>query len=1706
MTDTPPTPTEPDDPAGSDAAPSGAGSGAPAGDSAGDAAGEPAGRTLSGGSYDLLRRRLATQMSTLIEAAERIDERRVAAFGSVAIRLTGADRLTTELACTARDIARIGDLLLLGYNTDVAMGATTPEHVFALYRVSDLDADEPTMTPLADDDPQYFLGDPAFRDEFDKLYRFFGKAHFIDLRVAQNQLLAVFQVGDRLDDVRALRWSISTNDAGDHQVSFVDGRGERDYTWLPAHDSRWEQCTREDQRAGAHPVVSVLDEVFVGFRGGRLQLRVDTGSDETRAEIDERIDHAGQSLADLRVEYATSSDILLVRIHLYDEAARTYVFNRRTRTGTRVDAAGVASRVLPGGGGIVFPGGYHLTSTGTRVFDVDVRDMVLDEIVVAPNGEDIAYVFHRRETGDYLLMPYNLVHREVAQVIACHGFSMFANGSMVLFRGAPQDAEPARLHPVQWWQTPFADDDHTPTAANDDRWAQRVGNAALVAGLGDLYDLERLAREERPTARSWEAVAGAARRALDSHLWFADDATADIDRPDSSGDGDGGDAGPAGSPLHDQLRSVLATAGQLLDEHALVERRRAAAASALTSAEGDVRRVLSEVSAASSPEQVVAALGQLRRARGELSAVADIEGIDTDGVQTLVDQLDAGVSELSGTAIDVLSEPQAFGTLEQRLATASTAIAAATTAAELDQLADDLETLGNDLDAVVDTVSSLEGGDATVRTRIVRSIADVTGTANRVRASLDSRRRSLGAEEDAAAFDAELTLVEQTLNGSVASASTPQECDATLARLLVTIERLESRYGQEPDRVARIAELRSLTHETVDARRSALIDERNRRSTRLVDAAQRLLATVTRRASEFGDDKEVAAFFATDQLTARVRELADELESLGEAGRAAEVRGGLRDASEEARRRIRDKAALVDDDGSVVLGGQRLAPNTQPFEIVLSATGDGRVAATVTGTDFAADVTEQLHEYADLLAHSYPSETADVYRGEYLAWAVLDEAERSGELQHLISVAAVPEQLAELCQLEAERRHGDGYQRGVHDHDAARILAAVLPQLGAEPLMRFTGAVRGLARLWWSSIDDHRRSALVDRAGGALTARQRLGADAPRRRLITEIEHEIEAFTAAVDSTRPGGVDREQEQRQQEPDGQHARSVHHVQAATYLADELADGADLLAASTADALVAELRSELGTDGNAGLDAAVAGEEHPIGRQTVALDWIQAFVAAEPARDRFRFDVEEAAALLAAPDVGVRVVPHGGAVTATELAGDHPRIDGGELTTRLDELAEHAGARLEAMRERWPAYQAARRAVVARYAERVHLDEHRPKVMAGFVRNTLIDEAILPLFGNNLARQIGTVDPSDVARQGLLVVISPPGYGKTTLMEWIADRLGLLLVKVNGPALGHDTTSLDPADAPNATARAEVDKINLALRFGRNTMLYVDDIQHTNPVLLSRFIPLADATRRIEGVVDGEPTTFDLRGRRFCVVMAGNPYTSGGTRFEMPDMLVNRSDVHNLGDVSTGHAEAFARSYIENSITACPVLAPHASKLLDDLRPVIDMAAGRRATDASGLAHAWDGAELDASVRAVALLRRAQNVLLKVNAAYIASAATSDEDRTSPPFLLQGSYRNMARIAGRVAAVMTDAELDDVVDDHYRAEAQTLTDRAEQSLLAYRSLVGHLTGDEHARWTEIQQRWTARAAAGDSAGRVVDALDRLTAAVADQEPDA
>ncbi|MFD0741888.1 hypothetical protein ACFQ1L_08370 [Phytohabitans flavus] len=329
-----------------------------------------------------------------------------------------------------------------------------------------------------------------------------------------------------------------------------------------------------------------------------------------------------------------------------------------------------------------------------------------------------------------------------------------------------------------------------------------------------------------------------------------------------------------------------------------------------------------------------------------------------------------------------------------------------------------------------------------------------------------------------------------------------------------------------------------------------------------------------------------------------------------------------------------------------------------------------------------------------------------------------------------------------------------------------------------------------------------------------------------------------------------------------------------------------------------------------------------------------------------------------------------------------------------------------------------------------------------------------------------------------------------------MEYVASRLGLVFVKVNGPALGHAVTSVDPGEAPNATARQEVEKISFALEMGNNVLLYLDDIQHTSPELLQKFISLCDAQRRMEGVWEGRTRTYDLRGKRFAVCMAGNPYTESGKRFRIPDMLANRADVWNLGDVLSGKEELFALSYVENSLTANQVLAPLSTRERGDLGLLVRLAKGDESVRPDQLAHPYSAVELEQILAVLRKLLRVQQVVLTNNQAYIASAAQSDESRVEPPYQLQGSYRNMNKLAERIVPVMNDDELEAVIDDHYLGEAQTLAANAEANLLKLAELRGRLTGERAARWAQVKAGFLKAKALG---GAEDDPMSRAVGAV-------
>ena len=1582
------------------------------------------------GAYEVLRDRLIAQAAELARRAEALNVRRGEEFGSTRLELVGTGRLRTEHSAVPRDVVAVGAALLFGSNAVPSREAgTRVDDVLALY-----DRD---LKRLPDDAVPGLLDDPAFVREFAALHRYYRQARLLRLRRTEGKLLAVFQTGEKADDTRVLRWALSD----DGRATFLDARGERDHVLPPSHDVAWIDSTREDHVLGRHPHVSIRGEVFVSTVGGALTVKVDDETEVEEGVYSEPVDEPLQSLADADIAYARVGALILLRIRPYKEDTdRHLVFNTLTRTVVRLDGIGRACRRLPEDQGIVFPGGYCLAVGTHKSYELETAELEFEREDRSPNGEDVLYAFHARAEGRSLLLSYNTIRKEMANPLPCQGWALFDDGALVVLRA--DTGESQRVHPVQWWTSPYVSDTHAAAQPVGTGPLARIGNADLVRGISDCLSITGAVADTTPTNEVYEALLTACVRAADTHHWLAD---------------------PELGDLHAPLAQLRDTAQQVLAEFATVQALTRQAEDALTEAAARVTEVVRRLrgESARSAAEWVTGLTELRHAQGHLLTLKDMRYADTARIEALAADTASDLAALGRRAVAHLAREDAFAghdaDVEQLVADAE----AITTVAEAEPVAARMDDLAVGLRTVTEVVAGLDIADATVRTAILERIAGVLGGVNRARAALDGRRRELLGREGRAEFAAECALFGQSVTGALTAADSPEACDEQLALLLVQVENLESRFAEFDDFLATLADKREEVHEAFSARKQTLADARARRAERLADSANRVLRTVARRAAAQPDADAVTTYFTSDPMPAKVRRVADELRDLGDQVRAEELDGRLKAARQDALRALRDRTDLYADDGRTIrLGAHRFAVNTQPLDLTLVPHGDS-LAFAPTGTDYRSPVTDP--DFTDTRPYwdrPLPSESPEVYRAEYLATRLLDEHG--------------PEALAEadlpaLVRQAAETAYDEGYERGVHDHDATAILATLLRlHEGAGPL-RHEPAARAAAQLFWAhgTTAEEQRSWTL-RAVSLARARDTFGLTPA----IADLQREL-ADVAGGEAP-----------------------------AAYLFEELTSGPPgFVISSGTRTLLDKFRRTVGTSA---YDDDLTALTDQAAREQLVEAWLTAYACAT-GTGLAPGDLAEAVAAELCPGLTRYESDAPLTETVTGLLGTHPRITGRALPLRIDELL----ARTRRFRTHdapgHRAYQHRRTALVGAERTRLRLDDYRPRVMSAFVRGRLIDEVYLPLIGDSLARQLGTTgDSKRTDSGGLLLLISPPGYGKTTLMEYVADRLGMILVKVDGPALGHTVTSLDPAEAPNATARQEIEKINFALAAGNNTLLYLDDIQHTSPELLQKFIPLCDATRRIEGVRDGAPRTYDLRGKRFAVCMAGNPYTESGSRFQVPDMLANRADVWNLGDVLTGRDDVFALSFIENALTANPVLAPLAGRDRADLDLLIRLAQGDPAAHADRLTHPCAPAELEQILAVLRHLITARDTVLAVNAEYIASAAQSDTTRTEPPFRLQGSYRTMNKIAQRVQPVMNDVEIAALIEDQYRAEAQTLTTGAEANLLKLAELRGTLTAEQSARWSELRAvHVRARSLGGpedDPLARAVSALGLLADRIA------
>jgi hypothetical protein len=201
------------------------------------------------------------------------------------------------------------------------------------------------------------------------------------------------------------------------------------------------------------------------------------------------------------------------------------------------------------------------------------------------------------------------------------------------------------------------------------------------------------------------------------------------------------------------------------------------------------------------------------------------------------------------------------------------------------------------------------------------------------------------------------------------------------------------------------------------------------------------------------------------------------------------------------------------------------------------------------------------------------------------------------------------------------------------------------------------------------------------------------------------------------------------------------------------------------------------------------------------------------------------------------------------------------------------------------------------------------------------------------------------------------------------------------------------------------------------------------------------------------------------------MAGNPYTESGEKFQIPDMLANRADTYNLGDIIGDTEAAFRMSYIENCLTSNPTLNPLAARSRKDIYQIIRIAETDM-REGADFEESYSAEELNAYIAVLKKLFTVRDTILNVNLEYIRSAAQADKYRTEPPFKLQGSYRNMNKIAEKIAPIMNEQELRTLILSHYENESQTLTTGAEANLLKFKALNGLLSEEEKQRWENIK----------------------------------
>ncbi|MEL6107543.1 MAG: DNA repair ATPase, partial [Planctomycetota bacterium] len=1238
---------------------------------------------LAAGTYEVLRTRLRDASNDLRQRLGKLNEARADVFGNIETKLLSTERVTTEHNCVPRDLVSVGDEFLFGYN--VQFGLKTEiglADVFSVYRFEDNQFHSSTLQ---------LIGDERFHNDFSELYRFYKNTTFLRFFRTGPMLHMVFKVGKTQRDIKTFKWRVTAT-----ALEYVDNRSEHEIREPAQHEFRWTRTTRDQHRYGEHPHISIDDIVFVETVGGDLTIKIENNTGSGEGIYAEPVDNPDQTLDDAEIHYAILGNLVLLKMKPYQEdEIRFLVYNSKIQKAIRLDEIADACVMLPGDHGLIFPGGYYLQTGEFKRFETGLKDMRYQRTIAASNGEDYLYLFYAPETGTYVQLRYNLISQTVDTPLVCHGQTFFERGEMVCFRG--QD-EPQKHHAVQIWQTPFTGPDYVPENQTDSLLF-KIGNKEIVQGMAECSEILQLIDKDDSYDGLYVDLGKKSGDVLDSYFWIDKEETHQLSEP---------------------IQKIRDTANAAVEEFDKVVRVRRDTETRTREVRSAIEELIKKIERGrfENIDDFVSSLAELRQQRGHAIGLRELRYVDEEVVEKLESETAERSERLSRRCVDFLLTPGSLDPYTQRIAVANDRVAEVATVAESKSLGEEIDAAASQLEMLTETVSNLRIDDATKRTEIIDEIGDVFASVNRVRSALKARTTELVGVEGRAEFASQLKLLEQTTSGYLDVCDAPEKCDEYLTKVMVQLEELEGKFAEFDDFIGQLAERREEVYAAFESRKVQLVEKRNRRAESLASAADRILKGIDNRVRQMESTDEIAAYFAGDLMVEKVRDIVEQLQELDDAVRVEDLQSRMKTIREDSVRQLKDRQDLYEDGGEIIrLGRHKFAVNTQPLDLT-TVLRSGEMCLHLTGTQyFQPLVDDALQEASDLWDQELVSEDRDVYRAEFLAVDLFAALQRG-------DIAKPAEIDATWVQSQIGGRFDEGYSKGVHDHDAAAILKALIDIDAKVDLLSHAPSVRVAALLWFNKVlVPKTRKAMTDWIGGFA----KLAKAYPKAQPAVEFRERLSALAGEQAEVWSPLFD---------------RSVTADAMADYLFDQLVHpGRKTTASARAAALYGTFSDAVPESDREKLLAAglKSNESDPVRSFVLARNWAEAFLQSHPHEDQTDPPadyIDELSWIIFSGGIGgMQVAEVSVAAPIEGLVGSHDRIERGNMVVHYHELLRRVGHYTEDVVPRFRRLHETKTRLVDEAREDMRLDEFKPRVLTSFVRNRLLDEVYLPLIGDN-----------------------------------------------------------------------------------------------------------------------------------------------------------------------------------------------------------------------------------------------------------------------------------------------------------------------------------------------------------------------------------